>query len=299
VAAGQLAADQAAAAIAAQVQTQMASATIQASISSKVNSLVTENITAVATKVIPAYAAEALPKYQYKELQPERIVSYEIGYKGLLSKKLLVDAYYYFSKYSNFIGGTTIVVPTAAAGPGLPIESGVASASTRAGYSRPSNTDADIRVIGWAAQVDYSLPKGFTIGGNVAYNELTGFEKTPEQQYAGFNTPKYRYNLSFGKRIGVRDKFGFQVNLRHQDVFLWESSFVLPTNTSLEPFQNTNVPAVNNIDAQVSYKLSNIKSIVKIGGSNIGGKPYIQAYGSPAVGSMYYVSVTFDELLNK
>ena len=91
----------------------------------------------------------------------------------------------------------------------------------------------------------------------------------------------------------------FNVNLRHQDEFLWQSSFVLPTNTSLAPFQNTMVPAVNNLDAQVSFKASSIKSIIKIGGTNIGGKPYIQAFGSPAIGSMYYVALTFDQLLNK
>lgn len=299
VAAGQIAAENAAAAIAAGVAAQMASAAIQTTIATQVTAVVTQNITKVATQVIPAYATEALPKYKYKALQPEKIVSYEIGYKGLIAKKLLVDVYYYFSKYSNFIGGTSIIVPTAAAGPGLPIESGAASASTRLGYSRPSNTDADITVQGWAAQLDYSLPKGFNIGGNMAFNELTGFEVTPEQQYAGFNTPKYRYNLSFGKRIRSGDKVGFMLNLRHQDAFTWESSFVVPTNTSLPTFTNTTVAKITNFDAQVSYKLSSIKSIVKLGGSNIGGKPYVQAYGSPAVGSMYYISLTFDELLNK
>jgi len=45
--------------------------------------------------------------------------------------------------------------------------------------------------------------------------------------------------------------------------------------------------------------LASMKSIIKLGGTNIGGKPYIQAYGSAAVGSMYYVAITFDELLNK
>ncbi|WP_304237257.1 carboxypeptidase-like regulatory domain-containing protein [Jiulongibacter sediminis] len=299
VAAGQIPPEQAPAAIAAQVQAQMASQDVQAGIAAQVTKVVTEKVTEVATQVIPAYALEALPKYQYKRLQPERIVSYEIGYKGVLGKKLLVDTYYYFSKYSNFIGGTSIVVPTTAAGPGLPIESGVGSANTRLGYSRPANTDQDITVSGWAAQLDYSLPKGFNIGANIANNVLKGFTPTAEQQYAGFNSPKYRYNLSFGKRIGSGDKFGFNVNLRHQDEFVWQSSFVLPTNTSLAAFQNTMVPAVNNLDAQVSFKLHSIKSIIKIGGTNIGGKPYIQAFGSPAIGSMYYAAITFDELLNK
>ena len=30
--------------------------------------------------------------------------SYEIGYRGVINGKLLIDAYYYFSKYKDFIG---------------------------------------------------------------------------------------------------------------------------------------------------------------------------------------------------
>jgi iron complex outermembrane recepter protein len=257
------------------------------------------NVPGVVAQVLPAYALAKIPKYVPKALQPERIQSYEIGYKGLWAKKLFVDAYYYWSKYTNFIGGTSIVVPTAAAGPGLPIESGVGSASTRLAYSRPSNTGAEIRVKGWAANANYALKKGFNIGGNMAYNELAGFTSTPEQQYAGFNTPKYRYNMNFGKRLGSGDKFGFNVNFRHQDSFTWESSFVSPTTTSNEFFGNTVVPKINNIDAQVSFKLAAAKSILKIGGNNLGSKPYFQAFGSAMVGSTYYVSIAYDELFNR
>ena len=133
----------------------------------------------------------------------------------------------------------------------------------------------------------------------MAYNELAGFTSTPEQQYAGFNTPKYRYNMNFGKRLGSGDKFGFNVNFRHQDSFTWESSFVTPTTTSTEFFGNTIVPKINNIDAQVSFKLAAAKSILKIGGNNLGSKPYFQAFGSAMVGSTYYVSIAYDELFNR
>ena len=257
------------------------------------------NVPGVVNQVLPAFALQKVPKYQAKALQPERIQSYEIGYKGLWGKKLFVDAYHYWSKYTNFIGGTSIVVPTAAAGPGLPIESGVGSASTRLGYSRPSNTSAVIKVKGWAANMNYTLGKGFNVGGNVAYNELSGFTSTPEQQYAGFNTPKYRYNMNFGKRLGSGDKIGFNVNLRHQDSFIWESSFTQPTTTTNVFFTNTTVPKITNLDAQVSFKLVAAKSILKVGANNIGSKPYFQAFGSAMVGSTYYVTISYDELFNR
>ncbi|UTA68149.1 carboxypeptidase-like regulatory domain-containing protein [Emticicia sp. 21SJ11W-3] len=299
VAAGQIPADQAPAAIAAGVAQTMASPAIQTTIANNVQSTVVTQITAVTTQVVPAYALASLPKYSAKTLQPERIQSVEIGYKGLIAKKLFVDAYYYTSTYRNFIGGVSVVVPTKAAGPGLPIESGVSSANTRLGYSRPANTSEKIKVDGWAIGLNYSLVKSFYLSGNIANNRLKNFTPSAEQQYAGFNTPEYRYNLGFGKRLGSGNKIGFNINFKHQNSFVWEASFNQPTTTGIGFFSNTTVPAINTIDAQVSLKLPSIKSILKVGGTNIGGKPYIQAYGSASVGSMYYVSLSFDELLNK
>lgn len=299
VAAGQIPASQAAAAIAGGVAQTMALPSTQASIASNVQATLVSQITAVTTQVAPAYGLAALPKYQAAALKPEKISSYEIGYKGLIAKKLFIDSYFYTSKYTNFIGGTAILVPTAAAGPGLPIESGLGSASTRSAYSRSANSKEIVTANGFAISGNYSLTKGFNVGVNYAQNNLKGFTTSPEQQYAGYNTPKNRYNVSFGKRLNSGDKFGFNLNLRHQDEFVWEASFNQPTTTGVGSFTNTIVPAVTTFDAQVSYKLSSMKSIIKLGGTNIGGKPYIQAYGSAAVGSMYYVAITFDELLNK
>jgi outer membrane receptor protein involved in Fe transport len=299
VAAGQIPASQAAAAIAAGVAQTMALPSTQATIASNVQSTLVSQVTAVTTQVAPAFGLAALPKYKAAALKPEKISSYEIGYKGLIAKKLFIDSYFYTSKYTNFIGGTAILVPTAAAGPGLPIESGLGSASTRSAYSRSANSKEIVTANGFAISGNYSLTKGFNVGVNYAQNNLKGFTTSPEQQYAGYNTPKNRYNVSFGKRLNSGDKFGFNINLRHQDEFVWEASFNQPTTTGVGSFTNTIVPAVTTFDAQVSYKLSSMKSIIKLGGTNIGGKPYIQAYGSAAVGSMYYVAITFDELLNK
>jgi len=40
-----------------------------------------------------------------------------------------------------------------------------------------------------------------------------------------------------------------------------------------------------------------MKSIFKIGGTNLGGNDYRTNLGSPFIGQMYYVSITFDEFL--
>ncbi|MCU0325044.1 MAG: carboxypeptidase-like regulatory domain-containing protein [Spirosomaceae bacterium] len=311
VAAGQIPANQAAAAIAAGVAAQMATTAVQNTIATNVQSTVTstiatnvqntvvQQVTAVTTQVAPAYALATLPKYQARALTPERVQSIEVGYKGLIGKKLFIDASYYNSVYRNFIGGVVVLVPTAAAAPGLPIESGLGGGSTRAVYSRPANSNSDITVTGFSLALNYSLPKNFFVGGNFANNTLKNFTPTPELPYSGFNTPRNRFNLNFGRRMGSGSKYGFNIAFKHQESFTWESSFVVPTTTGVPLFGNTVVPAVNNLDAQFSYKLTSFKSILKVGATNLFGNPYIQAYGSPSIGTMYYVSLAFDELLNK
>ena len=38
--------------------------------------------------------------------------SFEAGYKGYINKKLLIDMYGYFGKYTNFLGRIVLVQPT-------------------------------------------------------------------------------------------------------------------------------------------------------------------------------------------
>jgi iron complex outermembrane recepter protein len=274
-------------------------ANYQAAFDAELAKALTANVPGVTNQVLPAFALAKLPKYQKTTLRPERVASWEIGYKGLISNKLFVDAYYYNSTYRNMKVSQTVIVPLQSAAPGLPIESGAGSASTRAAYSRSTNADNDVKVNGWAASANYSIIKGYNLGFNVASNELSRFTPSVNQLYSEFNTPKYRYNFSFGKSLKSGEKVGFNVILRSQSAFVWEGGFNLPTTTSVARFSNTQVPKITNLDAQVSVKLAPFKSIAKLGATNIGGKPYFQAFGSAYVGSMYYLTLTFDELFNK
>jgi outer membrane receptor protein involved in Fe transport len=57
------------------------------------------------------------------------------------------------------------------------------------------------------------------------------------------------------------------------------------------------LPSWNTVDAQVSYRLTSLKSLVKIGGTNILNQYYAQGYGLARIGALYYVSLTFDEFM--
>jgi len=64
-----------------------------------------ENVQAFGAAVrqvgLPAALSQLKP-HQFQEFKPERVQSYEIGYKSLIANKLFVDAYYYYNSYTNF-----------------------------------------------------------------------------------------------------------------------------------------------------------------------------------------------------
>ncbi|MBD2703664.1 TonB-dependent receptor [Spirosoma sp. BT702] len=227
---------------------------------------------------------------------PERVETYEIGYKGLLGNKLFIDAYYYYNRFLNFLGSQVVVQgaqPVSLANPATVLQ--LISSNTRNVYSYPVNSPTQVKNAGWAIGLDYLLPANYTIGGNVSSNYLVDEAALPVGFVTFFNTPKYRYNLSFGNRNVGGSGFGFNIVYRAQDAFLWEGSF---GNTEATGRKQTIVPAYSTLDAQVSKKLSGIKSILKIGGTNLTGTLYRQAWGNPLVGSMYYISLSFDQLMN-
>lgn len=241
-----------------------------------------------------------LQPYEIKEFKPERVKSFEVGYKGIWGNNLLVDAYAYFNRFENFNGLQVLVqdkTDAGLAGPNAMTGLNLIGAipNSRNVYGLPVNRTEVIESWGWAASLDYKLPKGYTIGGNVSYNTLSNLEELAETGFQpSFNTPEYRYVLNFGNREVV-ENLGFAVSYRWQGEFAWQSSFV---NAPVSSQQLSVVPAYGALDAQISYKLKSIKSILKVGGSNLFSNGYTQAWGNPTIGTMYFVSLTFDEFLN-
>jgi hypothetical protein len=139
------------------------------------------------------------------------------------------------------------------------------------------------------------LGSNWTLGTNVSYNAVKDNGGLSDYQLA-FNTPNYRTNVSLGNRNIGGSGWGLNAVWRYQDQFVWQSSIV---NQVVNQSQQSLIPAFNTLDAQVSKKLSGLKSILKVGATNLFGTPYTTGWANPTVGSMYYVSITFDELLNK
>jgi len=236
----------------------------------------------------PAAAGELEPYTNFEPVEPEQIQSFEVGYKGLLNNRILVDAAYYYNIYDNFIAQFR-VRKAAAAFTGDPATDQQIAASLLSGdasntFQLYTNLDQTVKSRGAVLGVDFSLPNNFVLGTNYNWNELItdrngGF-------IFDFNTPEHKVNVSFGNRR-LTNNLGFNVTYRWQEEFDWTSSFA-----------NGTVPSVSTVDAQVSYRVPDLKSIVKVGGSNITNNRHFLNYGGPNLGAIYYISLTFDQFLN-
>jgi outer membrane receptor protein involved in Fe transport len=218
-------------------------------------------------------------------MEPERINSFEVGYKSvLLNNKLILDFDAYYNSYKGFLGQVEVAVPTTGK---VGSDSAVIDMLTRSKQNRYrvyTNAKNTYNSYGSSLGVTYIFYKSFTIAGNANYNDLSD-NPTPDIFLTGFNTPKWVTNISFSNREVIRN-VGFNVVWRWQDNVYWESTLA-----------NGQVPAYSTIDAQVNLRVPKLKATIKVGGSNILNNRYIQFAAGPTIGALYYTSITLDGLL--
>lgn len=236
----------------------------------------------------PNAAAQLEPYTEFNPVKPEQIQSFEIGYKGLMGNRLLIDAAYYYNIYDDFIAQFRV---RKAAGPftGDPNNDQAVAASLLSGdasntFQLYTNVDETVESQGVVFGFDYSLPGNFLLSANYNWNKL--ITDREDQFIFDYNTPEHKMNVSLGNRR-LTDQLGFNLTWRWQEEFNWTSSFA-----------SGQVPSVSTFDAQVSYRIPDIRSVVKLGGSNIFNDRHFLNYGGPNLGAIYYVSFTFDQFLN-
>ena len=229
------------------------------------------------------------PTYSYSSLQkgtpqkvtdfsfrPESVATYELGYKGLhLNDKLLIDVYGYYGQYKDFISRTIIVQSRT----GGPITQGDTSRGLT--YSIPVNNTRKVKTSGFGLSLDYRLLQNFIVSGNFSSDEIgdvdPGF-------FSFFNSPKFRSNLSVSNNgFGKNKAYGFNVTYRYQDAFNFQGDFA-----------SGDIPAVQTVDAQVSVKMPETKTLLKLGANNLFNQYYRNATGNSVVGGLYYVSIGFN-----
>ncbi len=155
----------------------------------------------------PAEAAALLKVQQFGDYKAETSSSYEIGYKGLIGKKLLIDAYAYTGNYNNFISSVTVI--QAKAGPTAVLDLLDPSNTKRTPYNISVNAPDKVKTNGWGISINYLLPQNFNINANVFSDKISN---VPAGFVSQFNTPDYRFNIGFGNTgFLYQNRFGFNL----------------------------------------------------------------------------------------
>ncbi|WP_336514277.1 TonB-dependent receptor [Pollutibacter soli] len=214
----------------------------------------------------------------FGDFKPEMVTSYEFGYRGLLAnQRLLIDAYGYWGQYQDFITRIIVLQSTTA----NPQPTDVLNPATRRNISVPVNSPTKVKTYGFGVSLDYRFDYGFFVNSNFSSDHLSNVEAG---YISYFNAPNYRANVVVGNNaFGKNKRLGFNLAYRWQDAFFYESDLA-----------NGTVPAFHCLDAQFSYRIPDIKSVVRIGANNILNQYYVTAMANPSIGGLYYVSFGYN-----
>ncbi len=230
----------------------------------------------------PVVDPSLLVKSEAKLLQPETVQSFEAGYRGAVNiggKLFEFDMVGFYNFHKDFITSTDVVVP---------FEGTVdnpASGSVRSialndfqRYIINTNSESEIQAFGFSAGFNTKVVGNFELGASYAFSDFTIENKDAFSFKPFFNSPKHAVKVQFGNERLFKN-IGFGVNARWQDAFLYQTRFI-----------DRIVPARTVLDAQVNYTIPSIKSVVKLGGTNILRQDYISIPEAGNVGSQFYIS---------
>ncbi|WP_394991112.1 TonB-dependent receptor [Emticicia sp.] len=223
--------------------------------------------------------------YEVKKLAPEKMNSWELGYKALLTKDLQIDLSYYRSLYNGFIG----IVRFQGREDGVMPEGNFTGIKT-GDWAKPStdrtrgrfiqtwaNFDKPVTTQGAFISADYRLNINISLYGNYTWSKISDIKGL----IAGFNTPKHKFNL--GANGLIMKDLAYSINYRWSDTY-----------TYFMPFDEGKIMAFGTLDAQVNYHAKPLKTTFKLGGMNLTNSNAITVYGSAPISRIVYVGAVFD-----
>ncbi|MDQ3141456.1 MAG: TonB-dependent receptor [Bacteroidota bacterium] len=220
--------------------------------------------------------------FSINPLEPERVKTFEVGFRTTLFNALYVDAGYYFSSYNNFLGFNIGIDSDFEPLTGLP-------QNTQA-YRYSANSTNNVQTQGASIGLNYYFFKYFAASGNYSLNKLTKSD-VDDPIIPAFNTPEHKFNLGMSGRDIVLNIFGasirhvgFNVNYKWVDSFIFEGS---PQFTGL-------LPAYDLLDVQINHKIINWNTTVKVGASNLLNNEHYETYGGPLIGRFGYLSILYE-----
>jgi outer membrane receptor protein involved in Fe transport len=221
-------------------------------------------------------------------VKPEQVHAFEVGYRSVVQNDLSVDLNAYYNIYNDFMNTARVISPyygtvgTDSSNPAVQQTYQALAFGDRRVYQVYTNTTAQVSSLGFGVGLSKKVYKDFELGVNYNYAQFDFNQADDPSFIAGFNTPKHRIKASLGNAKVVKN-LGFNVNVRWNTEYLWQSSFgdgIVPENTVL--------------DAQINYAFTKLKSVIKVGATNLFGSDYIQVIGAGSIGQQWFVSWTIN-----
>lgn len=216
-------------------------------------------------------------------VKPEQVTSYEVGYRGKISK-LVIDFSAYYNNYKDFISQEVVVAPLYGEVGDNSLSVQAISNSDFRRYGAYTNSDVDISSYGASLGLTAKVLGNFDLSGSYTFTKQDFDQAANPDFMSNFNTPEHKFKASFGN-ADLFENFGFNVNYRFSDDYFWEATF-----------GNGLVPEFHVLDAQINLTIPSLKSTLKVGGTNLLGDEYFTAFGTGLIGSMYYVGLTINNL---
>ncbi|MCB0844578.1 MAG: TonB-dependent receptor, partial [Bacteroidetes bacterium] len=223
--------------------------------------------------------ADRLRYFDVDPIQPEKVKTFEIGYRNIFGENLYLDASYYYNIYNQFLGYRV----------GLDVDFNQIGLPTSVQVLRVSaNAESQVTTQGFAIGLNYFFKKYFQVSGNYTWNKLN--TATDDEIIPAFNTPEHKFNVSFsGRDVPIHigklkmDHLGFNINYKWIESFLFEGS---PQFTGI-------IPRYDLLDIQANYEFPKLKTILKIGASNILNNLHVETVGGPLIGRLAYVKLSY------
>lgn len=210
------------------------------------------------------------------KVRPEQVQSLELGYRGVIAKKLYLDGSAYVSFYKYFLGYQI----------GATVQQIGGTKQPRQVYRVAANSQDRIMTYGVSVGFNYYFIRSFSLNGNYSWNKIN-LRGSTDPIIPAYNTPEHKFNVGIsGSNIKIKNTSGFGFNVTYK----WIQGFQFQGS----PQFTGSIPTYSLLDAQVNYEVKQIYTTFKLGGSNLVSKKNYQAYGGPAIGRMIYASILVD-----
>jgi iron complex outermembrane receptor protein len=233
-------------------------------------------------------------------IRPEKVKTFEVGYRTTVFNRLYIDAGYYYNIYNDFIGYNI--------GLKAPISNGQLDIGNLQVYRVSANSANTVTTQGFNVGMNFYFRDFYQVSGNYSWNRLNKLDED-DPIIPAFNTPEHKFNVGLSGRdlplFGLK-RTGFNIVYKWIQGFTFEGS---PQFTGL-------IPAYDMVDAQWNVTFDRIHTTFKLGATNLFGlsplfrteaenngnsglnamfnNRQFQTYGGPRIGRLAYLSVLYN-----